>query len=122
MPRVRTLLVLSLAWALNADSAFAQRQFDGPWSIEAIPESGTCKRSYRYPVVIENGTIRSGGSRRLNMAGAGLQADGRIRGSIQRSNTRVEVAGSLSGRSGTGTWSAVGRVTCAGRWNAEKRG
>jgi hypothetical protein len=36
------------------------------------------------------------------MAGAGLQADGRIRGSIQRSNTRVEVAGSLSRRSGTG--------------------
>jgi hypothetical protein len=65
MRRVPTLLILSLNWALNAESAFAQWQFDGPWSVEAIPESGTCKRSYRYAVVIENGAIRSSGSRRL---------------------------------------------------------
>lgn len=121
MQHVPTLLVLSLASALINGTAIGQQQFDGHWSIEAIPESGTCKRAYRYPVVIENGTIRSGGSRRFNIAGAGLQADGRVRGSIQRNKTRVDVTGSLSERSGAGTWSTVGRVNCAGQWNAEKR-
>ena len=120
MQRLSTNLVLIVSLALLDGSALAQQQFDGHWSIEAIPENGTCKRAHHYRAVIENGAIRNGGSRRFNTTG-GLAPDGRIRGSVQGSKTRVDITGSLSRRSGSGTWTSAGRLTCSGRWNAEKR-
>jgi hypothetical protein len=120
MQRIPTNLALAFTMALLNGTALAQQQFDGHWSVEATPERGTCSRAHRYRVVIENGTIRNGGSRRFHTAG-GLEPDGRIRGSVQGSKTRVDVTGSLSGRSGSGTWTSAGRVNCSGRWNAEKR-
>jgi hypothetical protein len=120
MQRLLTNLLLVVTLALLNDTALAQQQFDGHWSVEATPERGTCSRAHRYRVVIESGTIRNGGSRRFKIAG-GLAPDGRIRGSVQGSKTRVDVTGSLSGRSGSGTWTSAERVNCSGRWNAEKR-
>jgi hypothetical protein len=114
-------LVFITSLALLSGSALAQQRFDGRWSIEAIPQRGTCSKVRHYEAVVENGAIRNRGSRRLDIAG-GLQADGRIRGTVQGRKTRVDVTGSLSGRSGAGTWTSAGRVNCSGRWNAEKRG
>ncbi|WP_048708375.1 hypothetical protein [Microvirga massiliensis] len=120
MQRLSTNLVLIVALALLDGPALAQQQFDGHWSIEAIPERGTCRRPHHYRAVIENGTVRNGGSGKFNTAG-GLEPDGRIRGSVQGSKTRVDVTGRLSSRSGSGTWTSAGRLNCSGRWNAEKR-
>ncbi len=122
MHRLLIGFVLAVSIASISNTTFAQQSFDGRWTIEAIPEKGSCKRAHQYAVVIENGTIRNSSSRSMkaNIAG-GLEAGGRVRGSVQRHRTRVDVTGSLSERSGTGAWTTAGRVNCSGRWNAEKR-
>ena len=122
MHRFLASFVLAVTLTLINEAAVAQQQFDGHWNVAAVPEKGACHRIHRYAVVIENGSIRNASSRRMrvNIAG-GLEASRRIRGSLQRNKTRVDVTGSLSGRSGSGDWTTAGRVTCLGRWTAEKR-
>ena len=117
----RLLVSIGLAGILIAGSttAWAQQQFDGRWKIEAVPSKGACARTYRYTAVIENGTIRSNTPRRATIRGS-LDPSGRVRGSAERNKTRVEVTGSLSGRSGSGYWSLQGRRDCSGQWRAEK--
>lgn len=104
----------------GASPAWAQQQFDGRWNIEAFPNKGTCTRAYRYAVVVENGTIRGNASRRVTIRGK-LDPSGRVQGSAERNRTRVEVAGNLSGRSGSGHWTTAGRLNCSGQWRAEKQ-
>src|SRR5215213_1816928 len=93
---------LVAAVALMRGYASAQQPLDGRWQIEALPERGTCKKPLRHAVVIEHGRIRDAGSRWFSISG-GLELGGRVRGTIQRSRTRIDVAGQLSGRSGSGT-------------------
>jgi hypothetical protein len=122
MYRLPASLLLPVALTLLGDPALAQQQFDGNWTVEAIPEKGVCKRARRYAVAVENGSIRNAGPRRVRVTTTGgLEGSGRIRGSIRSDKTRVDVAGSLSGRSGSGEWVIAGRVNCSGRWTAEKR-
>jgi hypothetical protein len=121
MHRTRSILAIGLIAALMEGPASAQQPFDGAWSVHAVPEHGTCRRAHRYRVVVEQGAVRSRASRSAEVSG-GLQSDGRIEASIQRSRTRVDVAGRLSGRSGLGTWTATGTINCSGRWSAEKQG
>jgi hypothetical protein len=122
MYRLLTSFALPAASILLGDPTVAQQHFDGNWTVKAVPEKGACKSARRYAVGIENGSIRNPGSRRvLVTTTGGLEESGRIRGSIQSGKTRVDVAGSLSGRSGSGNWVIAGRVTCSGRWTAEKR-
>jgi len=120
MTRLLASLVLSATLALINHKAVAQQQFDGRWSVETTPEKGACNRTHRYEVVIESGAIRNSGRAKVNIAG-GLEASGRIQGSLQRNRMRVDVTGNLSGRSGSGNWATAGRLTCSGRWTAEKR-
>jgi hypothetical protein len=56
---------------------------------------------------------------RTNVTG-GLEPSGRVRASLQRRGTQVEVTGNLAGASGSGTWTLAGRIDCSGRWNASK--
>jgi len=123
MYRFLTGCVLVAAFPFITDAAMAEQSFDGHWTIQAVPDKGSCKRTHQYKLVVENGTIRSGASKmvRGNVTG-GLQPDGRIQGSVQRNRTRIDVTGNLSGTTGSGEWAATGRVTCSGRWNAEKQG
>lgn len=123
MYRFLTGCVLVAALPLMTEAALAEQSFDGHWNIQAVPEKGACKRTHQYKLVIENGTIRSGASKmvRGNVTG-GLQPDGRIQGSVQRNRTRIDVTGNLSGSTGSGEWATSGRVTCSGRWSAEKQG
>jgi hypothetical protein len=121
MYRLLVGFVLVVTIPSITDTALAQQSFDGSWRIEAVPKNGSCKRTRHFTVVIENGVIRNGGSSRVrdNIAG-GLEASGRIRGSVQRNRTRVDVTGNLTGHSGSGDWMTAGRVTCSGRWMAGK--
>jgi hypothetical protein len=96
--------------------------FDGDWSVVIMTQSGGCDRSYRYGVRISNGDVVydgggpvdlqghvfSNGSVRVRVSGAGQQADGQ---------------GRLSRTVGTGTWRGQGSLgSCAGVWQAERRG
>lgn len=118
MTRLLTGLALAVATAM-INEAVAQQQFDGRWNIEAVPERGACSRAQRYAVVIDNGSIRNAGRERVRVAG-GLEANGRIRGSIERRRAQVHVTGKLSDRSGSGDWVITGRMNCSGRWTAAK--
>ncbi len=121
MRRIATSIGLIGALSLTSDLALAQQQFSGNWSVEAITEQGNCNRASRYPVVIENGAVRSNGPQGINVSGR-VQANGRIQTNIQRNLTRAEITGRLSDRSGSGTWTTSGTVVCSGRWNAQKQG
>jgi hypothetical protein len=122
MYRLLTSFALPAALILLGEPAEAQKRFDGNWTVEATPEKGACKRARRYAVAIQNGSVRNTGSRRVSVTTTGgLEESGRIQGSIQSGKTRVDVAGSLSGRSGSGDWIIAGRVSCSGRWTAERR-
>jgi hypothetical protein len=96
--------------------------FDGDWSVVIMTQSGGCDRAYRYGVRISNGDVLydgggpvdlqghvfSNGSVRVHVSGAGQQADGQ---------------GRLSRTLGTGTWQGQGSLgSCAGTWQAERRG
>ena len=120
MHRLLAGVLLAGTLALISNAGLAQQSFDGRWSVEAIPEKGACSRAHRYTVVIENRSIRNRGREKISVAG-GLEASGQIRGSVRRNKTRVDVTGRLSERSGSGNWVIVGRVSCSGRWHAEKR-
>ncbi len=121
MQRIATSLALTGALSLASNLALAQQQFSGNWSVEAVTEQGTCNKAYRYPVVIENGAVRSNGPQGVNVSGR-VQANGHIQTNIQRNLTRAEITGRLSDRSGSGTWTTSGTVICSGRWNAQKHG
>jgi hypothetical protein len=120
MKRTLTCLTICGALTLLSSPGQAQQQFSGRWSVQAITEEGACSRAYRYPILIQDGAVRHGGSAGPAVSGR-VQANGEIQGSIQRDTTRADVIGRLSERSGSGTWRTSGAVSCSGRWNAEKR-
>ena len=121
----RLLVSLFLAGPLISivTSGMAQQQFDGRWSVRAIPEKGACRRAHDYTVVVENGVPRNAVSRRTtDRATGGLEPDGHVRVSLQRHRARVAITGKLAGRSGSGTWTLAGSMACSGRWTASKWG
>ena len=120
MDRLLVIVVLAMTLTLNSDPATAQQRFDGDWTIQAVPQTGACKRARRYAVIVKDGNIRSSTSGRAGITG-GLDPSGRVQGSVVRNKTRVDVTGSLSEQSGSGDWVIAGRVACSGRWTAEKR-
>ena len=102
-------------------TGMAQQQFDGRWSVHAIPEKGACRRAHYYKVVVEDGVARNVGSRRTSdKVTGGLEASGLVRVSVQRHGTRTDITGTLAGHSGSGHWTVAGAVDCSGRWTAAK--
>lgn len=89
--------------------------------MEILTESGTCDRSYRYPVRIENGQARFVGTA-VTVTGH-VARNGSIHGSISNGFATANVAGRLGANGfGKGIWVASGSLECRGRWNAERRG
>jgi hypothetical protein len=119
MHRLLATFVLPGLLVLSGTTALAQQQFDGRWSIQASPENGACKRARRFAVIVQDGTVGSATSRGTHTSG-GLDPSGRVQGSVVRNKTKVDITGSLSGRTGSGTWVVAGRLNCSGRWSAEK--
>ncbi len=116
-----TILALcsGAALALGCSAASAQQQFNGSWSVEVIPQRGSCQQTYRFPVVIQDGQVRYGGSQGIAASGA-VTSRGFIQGSIGAGSVQANVTGRLSGRSGSGTWVGTGSFSCAGQWRASK--
>jgi hypothetical protein len=121
MRRHPTFSFVCGALAVLSSPVLAQQQFSGRWSVQAVTEEGACSRAYRYPILIQDGTVSHGGSAGPAVSGR-VQANGAIQGSIQRDTTRADVVGRLSERSGSGTWRTSGAVSCSGHWNAKKQG
>ncbi|NNM71510.1 hypothetical protein [Enterovirga aerilata] len=121
---MRLAVTLALAIGAAAISGAAQAQkgdnrFDGQWSVEVITRQGNCDRAYRYPIVVQNGAIRYGGTEAFSASGSVSQS-GAVKGTISRGEQRAQVTGRVSGASGSGTWQTT--TGCSGVWNAEKRG
>jgi hypothetical protein len=114
------LVLTSAALALAASSASAQQQFNGKWSVEVITERGNCDRAYRFPVVIQNGSVSYDGPEQIAASGQ-VENNGNIRGVLGRGSAQATVVGRLMGRSGSGTWTGAGSLRCAGQWRAEAR-
>ena len=123
MNRLLVSLLLAAPLIPVSTTGMAQQQFDGRWSVRAIPEKGACRRAHDYTVVVENGVPRNAVSRRTpDRATGGLEPDGRVRVSVQRRQAQVAITGKLAGRSGSGTWTIAGSMACSGRWTASKWG
>jgi hypothetical protein len=123
MNRLLVSLFLAAPLISIGTSGMAQQQFDGRWSVRAIPEKGACRRAHDYTVVVENGVPRNAVSRRTtDRATGGLEPDGHVRVSLQRRRAEVAITGKLAGRSGSGTWTLAGSMACSGRWTASKWG
>ena len=104
---------------LGCGPASAQQQFNGSWSVEVIPQSGSCQRTHRFPVVIRDGQVRYGGTDGMAASGT-VTSRGDIQGSIGAGSVQANVMGRLSGRSGSGTWVLAGGFSCSGQWRAAK--
>jgi hypothetical protein len=123
MNRMLVSLFLAAPMIPIGNMGMAQQQFDGRWSVRAIPEKGACRRAHDYTVVVENGVPRSVVSRRTSdKVTGGLEPSGRVRVSVQRHGAQVDVTGNLAGQSGSGHWTIAGKIDCSGRWTASKWG
>ena len=111
----------ALSAAFMSGTALAQKasQFDGNWSVQVLTDKGDCERVYRYPIIVQNGAIRYGGSESFNASG-GISNSGAVKGAISRGEQRAQVTGRVSGSRGNGTWQTS--TGCSGVWNADKRG
>ncbi len=108
-----------VALALTGSAASAQQQFNGNWSVDVITERGSCSRSYRFPMVIQNGQVQYGGPLEIGVS-VTVTGSGVVQGSVGRGSLQANVMGRLSGRSGSGTWAGTGSLNCSGQWQAEK--
>ena len=120
--RLALSAALTLSAATISGAALAQKapnKFDGSWSVEVITQKGECDKAYRYPIIVQNGAIRYGGSEAFNASG-GVSQNGAVKGTISRGEQRAQVTGRIAGTAGSGTWQTSGG--CSGVWNADKRG
>ncbi len=118
--RIVTLALASgAALALTGSAASAQQQFNGNWSVDVVTEKGSCSRSYRFPMIIQNGQVRYGGPLEIGVA-VTITSGGVVQGSVGRGAVQANVMGRLVGNSGSGTWAGTGSLNCAGQWKAEK--
>ncbi|WP_457089492.1 hypothetical protein [Microvirga sp. P5_D2] len=123
MHRLLAISSLIVTFALMGNAALAQQQFDGRWSIHAVPEKGGCRRAHDYTVVVENGVPHNAAARgNQDKAVGGLEQNGGVRISVQRRRAHVAITGKLSGNSGSGVWTVIGSIACSGRWTASRWG
>jgi hypothetical protein len=109
----------------RSSSAFASvpsGAFDGEWSVLITTRSGACDPAYRYGVEIRNGEVLNAGGAPVSLEGH-VARNGVVRVTIAAGDQEAHGAGRLSRTSGGGTWQGQGSAgTCAGTWEAERRG
>jgi hypothetical protein len=96
--------------------------FDGDWSVVIMTQRGGCDRAYRYGVRIANGDVLYDGGGPVDLQGH-VFSNGSVRVRVSGAGQEAEGQGRLSRTVGTGTWSGQGSLgSCAGTWQAERRG
>jgi hypothetical protein len=102
-------------------AALGRNAFDGPWSVVINTQMGNCDPQYQFAVQIINGNV-------VYQAGpANLQGrvapDGSVWVSVAAGGQSAGGEGRLSRNTGGGTWRGQGAGgTCAGNWQAVRRG
>ncbi|HEY6255204.1 MAG TPA: hypothetical protein VIY51_05365 [Xanthobacteraceae bacterium] len=100
----------------------AATAYDGDWSVVIMTQSGTCDRAYRYGVHIANGDVLYDGGGPVDLQGH-VYSNGAVRVSVSGMGQHADGQGRLSRALGTGTWQGQGSLgSCAGVWQAERRG
>jgi len=100
----------------------AAAAYDGDWSVLIMTQSGGCDRAYRYGVRISNGDVVYDGGGPVDLQGH-VYSNGVVRVSVSGAGQQAEGQGRLSRTTGGGTWRGQGSLgTCAGVWQAERRG
>jgi hypothetical protein len=117
---VLALTAISLAGALGAAApAAATPNYDGQWSVMILTQKGSCDASYRYPVRIANGALLNDGPSLINVSGK-VERNGAVTVMVNAGDKSATGSGRLSpGGIGSGKWSGA---SCAGTWQAERRG
>jgi len=96
--------------------------FDGDWSVLIVTQAGPCDRAYRYGVRIANGDVYYDGGGAVDLQGH-VFSNGMVRVSVEGLGQRADGQGRLSRGLGNGTWQGQGSLgSCAGVWQAERRG
>jgi hypothetical protein len=96
--------------------------FDGDWSVVIMTQSGGCDRAYRYGVRISNGDVIYDGGGPVDLQGH-VFSNGSVRVRVSGAGQEANGQGRLSRTVGTGTWQGQGSLgSCAGVWQAERRG
>ena len=96
--------------------------FDGDWSVLISTQAGPYDRSYRYGVRIANGDVFYDGGGPVDVQGH-VFSNGAVRVSVDGMGQHADGQGRLSRGLGTGTWQGGGSLgSCAGVWQAERRG
>jgi hypothetical protein len=96
--------------------------FDGDWSVVIMTQSGACDRAYRYGVRINNGDVVYDGGGPVDLQGH-VSPNGSVRVSVSGAGQQADGQGRMSRTLGTGTWRGQGSIgSCAGVWQAERRG
>jgi hypothetical protein len=105
-----------------APAAPAATAFDGDWSVVIMTQSGGCDRAYRYGVRIANGDVVYDGGGPVDLQGH-VYSNGSVRVRVSGAGQEADGQGRLSRTLGTGTWHGQGSLgSCAGVWQAERRG
>jgi hypothetical protein len=113
------LIAMSFAGALAAAApAAATPGYDGLWSVVIVTEKGTCDRAYRYPVRIANGVLVNDGPSPITVSGK-VGGNGAVNVTVSYGEKSANGSGRLSGNMGAGSWTGG---SCAGTWEAERRG
>ena len=105
------------AYSATPTPAASKASYDGNWSVVIITEKGTCDRSYRYPVRINDGTVGYAGQASFSVSGR-VNPNGAVTVTVSRGERSASGSGKLSGDYGTGSWSGG---ECSGTWQAERR-
>jgi hypothetical protein len=105
------------------DLAVARSPYDGEWSVLIVTEQGSCDRAYRYGVQISNGQVFYQGGGPVNFSGR-VTGNGNVRVMVSAGDRQALGQGRLSRNVGRGRWSGTSSTSgsCAGYWEAERRG
>lgn len=106
--------------ALTVSASYAAPGYEGMWSVEVIPETGTCDGPYVLPIEVVQYRIRYVGKGQLAAEG-GITPDGNVRVSFVSEGDSLNAKGRLSSpRFGNGSWVSP-TEDCGGTWIARKR-
>jgi hypothetical protein len=94
--------------------------YDGNYSVEVITDVGSCDKSYRWAVQVEDGKVHSAANMLMEASGR-IDRTGLVQLAFHRDTQVAHVAGYMKGSTGSGTWSSP-TMRCGGRWRAERLG
>jgi hypothetical protein len=129
-PSRRALLRIMLVVAAASVGAAEARQvhpvptsrsgagYDGYWNVLIMTETGTCDRTYGFPVQIAGGRVLSGGV--AEVAGS-VGRNGAVVVRVSSGGSYANARGRLGAGFGSGRWSGRGSAGfCGGRWQARR--